>query len=102
MALRKTEFSELFNFASFGIVQFSKFGNFSEISVNFMFVGQKTLFMGQKTLCMGQKTLFLRVLGSKFKKTGSKTGVSEHSEFTENSEFVLFLNIQKNEFKIEF
>jgi len=31
-ALRKTEFSELFVFASFGIVRFSKFGNFSEIS----------------------------------------------------------------------
>jgi len=31
-ALQKTEFSELFVFASFGIVQFSKFGNFSKIS----------------------------------------------------------------------
>jgi len=32
MALRKTEFSELFVFASFGIVWFLKFGNFLEIS----------------------------------------------------------------------
>ncbi len=31
-ALQKTEFSELFVFASFGIVQLLKFGNFSEIS----------------------------------------------------------------------
>jgi len=36
---------------------------------------------------------------------GSKTGVSEHSEFTENSEFVLFQTFQKlrkNDIKIEF
>jgi len=33
--LQKTEFSELFFFASFWIVQLSKFGNFSEISVFF-------------------------------------------------------------------
>ncbi len=31
-ALQKTEISELFVFASFGNVRFSKFGNFSEIS----------------------------------------------------------------------
>jgi len=31
-ALGKTEFSELFVFASFGIVWLLKFGNFSEIS----------------------------------------------------------------------
>jgi len=34
-----------------------------------------------------------------------KTGVSEHSEFTENSEFVLyrtFQKLQKNNIKIEF
>jgi len=33
--LRKTEFSELFVFAIFGIVWLSKFRNFSEISVFF-------------------------------------------------------------------
>jgi len=36
---------------------------------------------------------------------GSKTGVSEHSEFTEILEFVLFRTfqkLQKNDFKIEF
>ncbi len=32
------EFSELFVFMSFGIVQFPKFGNFSEISVFFELV----------------------------------------------------------------
>jgi len=31
-ALRNMEFSELFVFASFGIVRLPKFGNFSEIS----------------------------------------------------------------------
>jgi len=51
--------------------------------------------LGPKTLVLGERTLFLRVLGSKLKKTGSKTGVSEHSEFTENSEFVLFQTFQK-------
>jgi len=37
---------------------------------------------------LGQKTLFLRALGS-------KTGVSEHSKFTEISEILLFRTFQK-------
>ncbi len=53
--------------------------------------------MSQKTLFLGQKSLFLRVLGS-------KTGVSEHSELTETSEFVqfqTFRKLRKNDIKIE-
>jgi len=43
--------------------------------------------------------------GSKTPVLGSKTGVSEHSEFTEYSKFVLFRifqKLQKNDVKIEF
>jgi hypothetical protein len=43
--------------------------------------------------------------GVKVQKTGSKTGISEHSEFTENSEFVLFQTfqkLQKDDVKIKF
>ncbi len=50
---------------------------------------------------MGQKTLFL---GQKVWKS-SETVVSEHSEFTEYWELVLFQNfqkVQKNDDKIEF
>jgi hypothetical protein len=90
-ALRKTEFSELFVFASFGIVWLPKFGIFLDISVFFnsqnfcknsseISLGLKPLFLGQKIRFLGQKTGVL----------GSKTGVSEHSKFTEYSEFVLF------------
>jgi len=53
-ALRKTEISEFFIFASFGIVWLPKFGNFSPNSQKFckktleISPGQKTLFLGQK------------------------------------------------------
>jgi hypothetical protein len=38
-ALQKTEFSKLFVFASFGIVQFLKLGNFSEIKFKVLNAG---------------------------------------------------------------
>jgi len=50
---------------------------------------------------LGQKPCF----GVKNPVLGSKRGVSEHSEFTENSEFVLFQTfqkLQKNDVKIKF
>jgi len=60
------EFSELFVFASFRIVQFSNFGNFSEISflfelakISLKYFGNIFLFLGQLTLFLSQKTLFL-------------------------------------------
>jgi len=80
------EISELFIFASFRKVRFLKFGNFLEITGffelakilqkkfrnNFLFLSQKNLFLGQKVW------------------KSSETGFSEHSEFTEFSEIVLF------------
>jgi len=79
-ALRKTEISEFFIFASFGIVRLPKFGIFF--------------------------SKFAKILRKKFRnKFGSKTGVSKHSEFTEYSEFVLFQifqKLQKNDVKIKF
>ncbi len=72
-AMRYTEISKLFVFASFQKVCFLKFGNFSEITSffklakilrkkfrnNFIFLGQKTLFLNLKTLFLNLKTLFL-------------------------------------------
>jgi len=58
--------------------------------------------------CFWVKNPVFEGLGVKVQKTGSKTGVSEHSEFMENSEFVLFRTfqtfrkLQKNDVKIEF
>ncbi len=60
--------------------------------------------MGSKTLFGIKKPVFEGFV-VKVQKTGSKTGVSEHSKFTENSEFVLFRTFQKsqiNDIKIEF
>jgi hypothetical protein len=56
-------------------------------------------------LFLDQKTLFLRLKNPVFGSKSLETGVSEHLEFTENSEFVLFSTfqkLQKNDFKIEF
>jgi len=63
---------------SFGIVRFSKFGNFLEISGFFELAKILRKYFGNKFrnnfLFLGQKNLFLRVLGSKFKKQGQKQG----------------------------
>jgi len=85
-ALRWTEFSKLFVFASFGIVRFPKFGNFSEISG--FFNSQKFC---EKSLEINEsKTPVFEGFGVKVEKRGSKRGFSEHSEFTENLKFVQF------------
>jgi len=49
-AMRKTEFSKLFVFASFGIVRFSKFGNFLEISCLFELAKMFSLKFGMQGL----------------------------------------------------
>jgi len=79
-ALQKTEFSEFFIFASFGIVRFSKFGKFSKkpgisefakiLWKNFgnkfgsipPVIGSKKLFLRQKQGFWGQKQGFPNIL----------------------------------------
>jgi len=80
---------------SFGIVRFSKFGNFLEISGFFELAKILRKYFGNKFrnnfLFLGQKNLFLRVLGSKFKKQGQKQGFPNiqnlfYSELSKNYE----------------
>jgi len=94
------EFSELFFFASFGIVRFPKFGIVLEISV---FLNSQKKF-GNKFGNKWVKNPVFEGFGVKVQKTGSKRGVFEHSKFTENLEFVLFQTFQKsrkNDLKIK-
>jgi hypothetical protein len=99
------EFSKLFVCASFGIVWFSKFGNFLEISGLFELakISEKISEISLEIIsCFWVKKPCFGV--KKFGKS-SETGDSEHSEFTVNWEFVLFRTFQKlrkNDIKIEF
>jgi len=88
-ALRKTEFSELFLFASFGIVQFLKFGTFWK---NPVFLNSQKFCGKSSEISLGQKN---PVFEAKTGVLGSNTGFSEYSEVTKYSEFVLFRIFQK-------
>ncbi len=91
-ALRKTEFSKFFNFASFGIVRLPKFRNFSE-KPGFCekSLGQKPCYWVQKKPVFKAKTGVL----------GSKTGVSEFTEYLEFVLFRIFQKLQENDVKIK-
>ncbi len=96
-------------FASFGIVRFLKLGNFSEISSLFKLAKILRKFC-ENSLGKSSEIIFCfwvkkPCFGVKVQITGSKTGVSKHCKFTENSEFVLFQTfrkLRKNYVKIEF
>jgi hypothetical protein len=83
-ALRKTEISKFFIFASFRIVRLPKFGNFSEKP------GFSKLAKILRKKFGNKYWSITSVFGSKTGVMGSETGVSKHFEFTEYSEFVLF------------
>ncbi len=58
--------------------------------------------MGQKNPVIESKNPVFEGFGIKVQKTGSKTGVSKHSKFTENLKFVLVRTFWKNDVKLNF